>query len=254
MEVLAALLLIPRRLTTVGALLAMAVLGNVVMLNFSYDVPVKRFSLHLFLMAAVLVAPDWRRLLAFHVLNRPVAAKPVQPLFRKPRHNLVAKVVGLALVGSASVTNLWGARQAYMDYGAGAPVPSLYGIFEVSTFARHRDTLPAPDSIAWQRLVFQKGGLVKVSRANDSAGWYMAAVDTATAMLTLTPLDTEEGWAPDTTRRLTLGYQRPDSLHLTLVGLLGQDSIRAELVRRDEKAFLLLKRGFHWINEVPFNR
>lgn len=254
MEVLAALLLIPRRLTTVGALLAMAVLGNVVMLNFSYDVPVKLYSLHLFLMAAVLVAPDWRRLLEFHALNRPVAAKPIQPLFRKPRHNLVAKGVGLALVGSASMSALWGAWQGYMSYGAGAPVPSLYGIFEVSTFARRGDTLPAPDSLAWRRVVFEKGGVVMVSRANDSAGWYTGVVDTAATMLTLTPLDPEGGWVSDTTHRVTLGYQRPDSLHLTLVGRLGPDSIRAELVRRDERAFLLLQRGFHWINEVPFNR
>jgi hypothetical protein len=44
-EMLGGLLLVSRRTTILGALFSIAVLGNVVMLNFCYDVPVKLYSL-----------------------------------------------------------------------------------------------------------------------------------------------------------------------------------------------------------------
>jgi hypothetical protein len=47
-------LLLFRRTTTAGALVLIAVLTNIVTLNFSCDVPVKLFSSHLLLMAVSL--------------------------------------------------------------------------------------------------------------------------------------------------------------------------------------------------------
>jgi hypothetical protein len=41
---------------------------------------------------------------------------------------------------------------------------------------------------------------------------------------------------------------------LQLDGLLGADSLHVRLHRIDETKFLLLSRGYHWINELPFNR
>jgi hypothetical protein len=45
-----------------------------------------------------------------------------------------------------------------------------------------------------------------------------------------------------------------DGDHLVLEGTMGFDTIRAELRKVDPSRFLLVSRGFHWINEVPFNR
>ena len=50
-EAVAGLLLISKRSTSVGALLAIAVMSNVVMINFCYDVPVKLYSINLLLVA-----------------------------------------------------------------------------------------------------------------------------------------------------------------------------------------------------------
>lgn len=49
MEVLAAVLLLFRKTTLLGAFVGAGVMSNVVMMNFSYDIPVKLFSLHLLL-------------------------------------------------------------------------------------------------------------------------------------------------------------------------------------------------------------
>lgn len=41
---------------------------------------------------------------------------------------------------------------------------------------------------------------------------------------------------------------------MTLQGELDGHKTNAKLVRFDESKFLLTNRGFHWINESPFNR
>lgn len=76
-EVLAALLLIWRRTGTLGALVTVAVMTNVVLLNFCYDVPVKQYSTHLLLMGVLILVPDARRLLAVFFHNR--TAEPYAP-------------------------------------------------------------------------------------------------------------------------------------------------------------------------------
>jgi hypothetical protein len=52
----------------------------------------------------------------------------------------------------------------------------------------------------------------------------------------------------------TLSYKRSSPGALTLEGTFERQRVRAELRRVPEPAFLLLTRGFHWINEYPFNR
>jgi hypothetical protein len=65
-------LLFFRRTVTLGALASIAVLLNVVMINFAYDVPVKLYSSHLLLMAVFLLAPDLKRFLNACYFNRAI--------------------------------------------------------------------------------------------------------------------------------------------------------------------------------------
>lgn len=84
-EVLGGVLLLWRRTTVLGSLVAVAVMTNVVMLNFSYDVPVKQYSVHLVLMALFLLLPESRRLLDLLVLNRRVEPADQRPPFSGAR-------------------------------------------------------------------------------------------------------------------------------------------------------------------------
>lgn len=76
-EALAGALLLSRRTSLPGALLGAGLMGYVLLLNLSYDVPVKLFSAHL------LLSPFWPRVWAV-LLNRPAVpvvfpAPPQQP-------------------------------------------------------------------------------------------------------------------------------------------------------------------------------
>ncbi len=94
-EVLGATLLIWRRTATLGALVTIGVMTNVVMLNFCYDVPVKLYSSHLLVMAVLIAVPDLPRLLDAVVLGRAVAPVTTATLWERPR----LRRVGLVLKG-----------------------------------------------------------------------------------------------------------------------------------------------------------
>jgi hypothetical protein len=55
-------------------------------------------------------------------------------------------------------------------------------------------------------------------------------------------------------RKNYFSYSQPDSKQLVMQRLLETDSLVVRLRRIDESSFLLVNRGFHWINEIPFNR
>jgi hypothetical protein len=101
-QVLAGLLLLFRRTTTLGALVALGVLANEVALAFCYDVPAKLLSSHLLLLTLFLLAPEARRLVDGIVLDRPTrpadSAPPFPRRFRTARLALKALIVSYALL------------------------------------------------------------------------------------------------------------------------------------------------------------
>ena len=64
-EITAGILLLIRRTTVLGGLLSFAIMLNIVILNFSYDVPVKLFSIHLTLISIFVIHQNLFNLLSF---------------------------------------------------------------------------------------------------------------------------------------------------------------------------------------------
>jgi hypothetical protein len=113
-EWLGGVLLFFRRTTPLGALVSMAVMTNVVMLNYCYDVPVKLLSSHLLVLAVFLAAHDLRRLAGLLVLNRPAPAAPDPRLIqRRGLRNAALAFQAVAAVGFSAfmVSSAWQQRK-----------------------------------------------------------------------------------------------------------------------------------------------
>jgi hypothetical protein len=54
--------------------------------------------------------------------------------------------------------------------------------------------------------------------------------------------------------RWSLALQQPDAERLILDGVMDGHKIRMQLRLFDRSRLLLVSRGFHWIQETPFNR
>lgn len=230
-EVLAGVLLLFRRTTLAGALIGATVMANVAILNFSYDVPVKLYSTHLFLMCVFLAAPDTSRLLRFFVLNRPVPAAPERPRgwVGLERARLAAKTLAVAtLLVSTTVQGY----TAWRAYGDGTPSNGLDGAYDVQ------------ETDAWRHVTLSRTGMFSLYKADGQKLNFRTEVDAAAHTLALTRRGDKVA---------TLRYEAgPEGLEHVRGSVEGAH-VDVHLRRRDDARFVLLNRGFHWVNEYPFN-
>lgn len=245
-EMAGAFLLVSRRTTLLGALVTIGVMTNVVMLNFSYDVPVKLFSSHLLAMAIFLTLPDVRRLLDLLVFNRRVEPAEIRPLFKRKWLNRGGLVLRTVLVFGVSIFLLYQNYHSHKEY---TTKPPLYGVWNVEEFVIDGQARPAlvTDESRWRRVVFGFPGMVSIQLMGDSRQRYRLALDETKKLLVLTKRD-DPKW------RTSLSYRQPGPQLLAMEGTLDGHQVRARLRRVDESKFLLVTRGFHWINEYPYNR
>jgi len=245
-ELTGGLLLIVPRTATLGALISLAAMIQVFTLNMTYDVPAKLFAFHTILLACFLLAPDVPRLVRFLLLRRTTSLSAEAQLFRGVRANriaLVAQIIlGLWLVGLYChyAWGIWSTR------GGGRPLPALYGIWEVEQMSI--DEQPRPplltDSARWRRAIFDYPDRMVVQSTDESFVPYDASLDLPARALALTKGD-DKNWMASFT------FQRPAGDQLILDGRMDNHQVHMELQLTDRNSFLLVSRGFHWIQEAP---
>ena len=248
-ETLGGVLLFIPRTSTLGALVCLADATEVFMLNMTYDVPVKLLSFHLILMSLVLLAPEFKRLVTFFFSTASVSPSRQPKLFRSQRANRVALVVqvafGLVLIG----TNLYMARANWFRFGGGSPKSPLFGIWNMDQLwvGGQPQPLLVTDKEYWKRVIFDRPGGVAFQRADDTFITYGVNVNTTNGLLSLTK-GNDKNW------RASLKFERVGQDQLTLDGQMDGRALRMHLQLLDRDKLPLLSRGFHWIQEYPFNR
>jgi len=240
----AGLLLIVPRTVTLGALISLAAMIEVFMLAMTYDVVAKLFAFHLILLCCFLLAPDVPRLVRFHLLRRTSSLSAEVQLFRGVRANRIALaaqiIFGLWLIGLA-----WQESRSYRNtLGGGRPLPALYGIWEVKQMSI--DGQPRPplltDSTRWRRAIFDYPGRMAFQRIDESFVPYRASVNLPERTLALTK-GSDKNW------RASFTLQRPAEDQLILDGRMDNHQVHMELQLTDRNKFLLVSRGFHWVQE-----
>ncbi len=247
-EVLGGALLIIPSTETLGALVCIGAMSNVLMLNMGYDVMVKLLSLHLLLIAIVLVIPDLKRLANFFVFNRRVEPAKGRWLFHNNRINQIAivsqVVLSLVLVGFYLNLHEHNFRRVVQHRS----IP-LYGAWSVEDFAVDGQARPPllTDPLRWQRIIIESANAVTVQSMSDSKQSFDLHVDAGSKSLSIS--------SPDNWRsRADFAYDNSQPNVLTLKGLMNGHQIDATLRRLDESHFILVNRGLHWINEYPFDQ
>jgi hypothetical protein len=238
------LLLIVPRTTTFGALISLAAMIQVFMLTMTYDVIAKLLAFNLILLCCFLLAPDVPRLVRFLLLNRATSPSTQVQLFRSVRANRIALaaqiILGLWLVGVYG-NQSWG---YWNTVGGGRPLPPLYGIWEVKQMSI--DEQPRPplltDSTRWRRAIFDYPGRMAFQRLDDSFAPYGASINLPNRTLALTKKD-DKNW------KASFTFQRPAEDRLILDGRMDNRQVHMELQLTDRNSFLLVSRGFHWIQE-----
>jgi hypothetical protein len=217
------------------------VMANVVLLNYCFDVPVKIYSTQLLLGAVVLAAPHAAGLLNLLARGRPAA----------PAGAPVPRLAGgrrFAVYGGNTLLVILTAFIAGIAEAA-APLPEVYATYEVTAFTRNGTAVPAlaDDPLRWRYFTLTNRGTAIVRPVGGARLLYGAKVDVAAKTMTLTARDK----APEITD-LKYTHATPDQLAISCHQ--GGATVEVQLRRRHPEEFLMVNRGFHWINEAPYNR
>jgi hypothetical protein len=234
-ELSAGLLLISRRTTTLGAIIASATLCNVLLLNICFNVGVKLWSFNLLVMAVFLASFDARRIANVLVFQR--RAEPAAPAALlsvpyldgwlderwKRRGKRALKIVLIGLGAFYAVMPVKKYRKP--------PAPALFGIYDVESFTRNGEPVPLviTDVDVWRGVVVNSYGQLTVRFMNDKAVRYRVKNDEEKKTLALST------WDDDPTQKTVLTYAATDPEHVTLEGPFGGDKIEAHLHKVDRK-------------------
>lgn len=249
LEVIAGLLLIPKRTQTLGALMVAGVMTHVAAMNFMFDIPVKIFSVHLVAMAFLIFSTDAKRFLNVFVLNK--STKPYN-YFRpnkEPLYNKITfwmKAVLLVLVLLMIVPR---GLSSFKKWGDNREKPYLHGIWETTYFIKNSDTL-APlitDSERWRYLIIDYKDRATIKTMTDEKQAFNFIIDSTKKKVSVFKRDTDS-------LINNFNFKNPNKYILEIDGVIDNDTLHIIFNKIDHEAFQLNSRGFNWINEKPFNR
>jgi hypothetical protein len=248
-ELMSGILLIIPWTTMLGVLICIGDMTQVFVLNMTYDVPVKLFSFHLLLLALFLLAPEFQRLVDFLLFNRTVSASAQPHLFKMRRANRIAFAVQIAFGIWMVGTSIYGGWQEWHIYGGGRPKSPLYGIWnvdELSIDGQIRSPLLI-DYDRWRRAIFDFPDRMTFQRMDDSFVSYAVVINVTDKTLALTKAS-DKNWKGNFT------FNRAEPDQLIFDGEMGGNKTHMQLRLVDRSKFMLINRGFHWVQEYPVNR
>jgi hypothetical protein len=243
-EMASGILLLFPQTTMLGALIGVADMLQVFVLNMTYDFGLKQISLHYLLMFGFLLAPDARRLANLLILNRPTEPSSAADLFATSRANRFARIAqvvfGVYLIGMFT----WVAtRSYYAEGGPGVPRSPLYGIWTVEEMSVDGETRPPvlnDYDRRWRRAIFDTPDVIVFQRTDDSFAHYESSIDTSNRAITFTKRN-GGNW------RASFTFDRPSADRLVLDGTMDGHKLRLRLRLLDFDTFRLLNSRFRWV-------
>lgn len=188
LEVIAALLLIFRRTRDLGALLSVAILLHVSLINFGFDVSVKLFSGFLLLLAVLLAGSPFLKLIRVFVLQKEVQPNSTSPFINNKISNRNYWIIKTAIVCIFFTEAVYG----FVTYAGfnddKSPRPYLHGAYEVTEQFNDSNQLVLPftkSTTAIERIfIHRKGYLIFQTTAGEVKDYKLMYDTTAHQLIT----------------------------------------------------------------------
>lgn len=239
-QVLAGCLLIFRRTMIIGSLLALMVMTNIVVLNFSYDVPVKLFSTHLAVIALLLLIPNVVNLFQLFFMQKSVQLIPERSLFKNKNKQLVAILLKLMAISGLQLIVIIMTVRSFFDTPLNGH--NLKAIYYPEQF-----TIESTSVNRWQKFIINDR-YATVFYDEKRYEDFDVKVDTLKHIIQLKS-------KKDTLNISTLDYRFSDkNTKMYLTGIFQKDTVSITFNIKRKEDFELVDRKFNWINEYPYNK
>jgi hypothetical protein len=242
-EIIPALLLLFRKTRLLGALMSFAVLLNVVMLNFGFDITVKIYSLFLFCLTIILISPHLVALLNFFTQGKQTTLdlSGYQPNTKKQLlYYTTAKTIILGLLLYESTGFYFATGNLNDDL---SPKPELYGAYEVYLFTDNGKIIPASMSYPgrFRRFFFHRRDYFIVQTMDDKFIDYNVLVNKNNHTLTLY----NSGWPAHHNLTSELTYRLEEN-SLVIYGYFFDSYITLFANKLDLEKLPLRSKKMHW--------
>jgi hypothetical protein len=132
--------------------------------------------------------------------------------------------------------------------GGGRPESALAGVWEIKELKIDGQPQPllATNAGLWRRITFDLPNWAHLQLMDETLAGYRAALDTRRKTVALSAFGGKDWHA-------NFVYERPDEDDLILDGNVNGQEEHVELRRMNSSEFPLTSRGFHWVQDYPFN-
>jgi hypothetical protein len=253
LEVLAGLLLFYRRTVSLGILLALFVFGQVLLMNLSFDIPVKIVAGLTFLKALILFLYDSKRYVHFFLLNQSTTPSTLFELRLLSKRQKIGRIVLKAVF---FLLFFVGEFISVLTLSHNSPIdpPFKQGVYEVTHFIQNKDTLDTyKDERAWKDMIFEYDGMGSVLsndplfRQRYGRGHFKCEKDAETNLVnfkTVSALREEK-------LIFSMQVEPLNNDGYILKGTINKKEIEIHLKNKN-KTFPLSKRPFNWVHDyVP---
>ncbi len=248
-EFTAGLLLAIPYTRVLGTLLCVTVAGEIVMLNMCYDVPVKILSGHLLVLSIFLLLPDTRNLFNIFCRQRSASAFTSLNLFQNKKFNLIVWSVAWCFLAYHAFFGFFYSYKSFKTSVAELPrVGDYKGSWTVDSYQYSGQPLPA-DLLAdcrWESLWVHEKSIAASNAGEEWTTYKLTKLNNGKDLDLVAKED--QDW------KAHLVSEMPDATHWILRGEVDGIQCEIRLHRINRSNYLLLNRGFHWVNEKPFNR
>lgn len=248
-EVIGGALLLFRASTFIGAVICFVAMSNVVILDIGYDVSVKMFAIHLFLMVIVLLLDDAKRLIDFFILNKTTAPGKYPILLKGIKARKIGYVLKSVLILYFAVT-MWNNIQERLENEHAQQYTSLRKFHDVKTFVINGDTLSPilGDTLRWKEMTFVGTSylpdLMSVSNMDNKKNYYTFKADTVKKTLEFYP------YRGDSTDLFSMRYDQLPDNKFVMNGYHKGDTLSITSKSKSFDDYQLNKYGIRWIRDL----
>lgn len=166
LEIIGGLLLLHRKTTIIGAGLLTALLLNVVIVNYVYEIGEQVYSSFLLLVAVVLFLYDGPRFYAVLFRRTTVYPEGYWPTYSvwtgRVRPYLQAFFLLILATFSVLAYSAW--KDTNYPFPKSTGIPGIYGVYDVEEFVWRGDTIPysIDNPLRWKDVVFEQWNTVSI--------------------------------------------------------------------------------------------
>jgi uncharacterized membrane protein YphA (DoxX/SURF4 family) len=231
-EIMAGVMLLFRKTTPLGSLIAILSLTNILALNIGYDVRIKFFLVHIILISLFILSPDIKRLLNFFLLKKNSSLAMIPFPLKLEKLNWLRYILKFGVIIFLIVlmfkNQLITSRKILPD--------NLTGLYDVKEFHINHQIVPAliTDMTRWKKIAINKYGRITIQFMNDSTYQYQSKVHSTNHSIDLIVWN-------DSTFKSRIYYTIAGSNKYQFEGTFKKDSIKITTQKVDLKSLPINK-------------